>query len=125
MKKYIVVGQFLGVKAGQVLKLTEEQYQRRAQLVKKVGSKYEVLSDFHFKRGEVFETEQEISKMLADVVEEKEVYDKKPVEEKIEEMTKRELIDFAFENCGELELDPKMKRDDMVEAIINSQTDEE
>jgi hypothetical protein len=118
MQKYIVIGECLAIKAGQKIKLDENQVKRRKHLMKICGKDvYEVLIDFHLKKNEEFESDNIFTKKSALIVETKKAYDEKPISEKLEDLTKVELIKFAKKNCKGLTLNPKAKREDMIEEI--------
>lgn len=65
MKQYIVTDTCVNFGIGTILELTERQYEKRKQALKKLfGNKYEVLLPVQFKRGEVVGIEGEPDKYL-------------------------------------------------------------
>ncbi len=119
METYIVTGDFLGIAEGQIIKLSDEQLRKRKSLVKPLKKgKVQAIMDFHLKRGETFETDIEMNKKLAEIVQTKKSYDEKPVQDKIADLTKKQLLDFAKENCNGLEISNKKTNDEMKDIIV-------
>lgn len=120
MEKYIVTGDFLGISEGQIIKLSDDQLRKRKSLVKPLKKgKVQAIMDFHLKRGEVFETDLEINKKLAEIVQTKKEYDEKPVQDKIEDLTKKQLLDFAIKNCNGMEISNKKTNGEIKDIIIS------
>jgi hypothetical protein len=119
MHEYIVTAPFVSIKAGQVVKLSEDQIKQRKSLVKE-GKKgvCEVIADFHLKFGETFSTKDEINKKLVQSVEKKKEYDEKPIEEKIEKMSYHQRVKFAKEKTT-IDKPGRLKSEDLEKAIID------
>jgi len=115
MKQYEVTGVKAGFSPGMILNLTDEQYQPRAHLLKKMGKeKYEVISRVEFKNGEkIGVIKGEVAKVdLLDL--------DKPQEDKpLANMSKDELVEAAkmlLSDVDESELN-KLKKEELIELI--------